>query len=207
VRIGCDIDGVLADFTSAFNALVRVEFDIKLPNPAPTWNWHREGGVTREQESKLWDYIKNSMWWGTLHALPGALDAIEKLNLRSKGGHDIYFITSRPGKLSKYLTEVWLKYHGMDTPTVLVTSDKGPVAKGLRLDVFVDDKPENITDVLIHSPSTRSYLVDHLYNRGWDFTDTKVHTPDGQVITVQVARVESLNSVLDIELAEERKAA
>jgi uncharacterized HAD superfamily protein len=142
VKFGIDMDGVVADFVKGYNALAKAELGIDLPYPAPEWNWHKLGGITSKQNNQLWDYIKSSMFWGTLFPLPGAVEALERLNEISKR-HDIYFITTRPGTLAKFLTEMWLKFHGMDTPTVLVTDNKAPVVRGLGLDVFVDDKPEN----------------------------------------------------------------
>jgi uncharacterized HAD superfamily protein len=197
MKIGVDIDGVLADFTSAFNALVKAEYGITLPNPAPSWNWHRDGGVTKEMDSKLWGYIMDSMWWGTLFPMTGAVEALERLNLMSRAGDDIYFITSRPGKLSKFLTEMWLKFHGMDAPTVLVTSNKGPVVKGLGLDVFVDDKPENNYEVIQATGygEVRVYLIDAPYNQ-WADQPKNYGT-----------RIASLSAVLDLEAVAERKAA
>lgn len=171
MKIGVDIDGVLADFTKSFNALVRAEFGIELPYPAPTWQWHREGGVTKQQDNQLWNIIKTTHFWATLVPMPGAIDAIARLDQLSHDGHDVYFITSRPGKLAKFHTEWWLKAYGMNFPTVLVTSDKGPVVKGLGLDIFIDDKPENNLEVLEavgRSPKVHVFLVDAPYNQWAD---------------------------------------
>lgn len=200
MKFGIDMDGVLADFTKGFNALVKAELGIDLPYPAPSWDWHKAGGVTSKQTSQLWAYIENSMWWGTLFPLPGALEAIERLNLMTRGGHDVYFITHRPGTLAKFLTEMWLKFHGMDNPTVLIAApNKGHLAVGLELDVFVDDKPENnrhVLEALANNgiDGTRVYLVDAPYNSWAGDDDYGI-------------RVGSLTEVLDRELALKVKAS
>lgn len=171
MKIGIDIDGVLADFTKSFNALVRAEFGIELPYPAPTWQWHREGGVTKQQDNQLWNIIKTTHFWATLVPLPGAIEVIQRLDQLSHDGHDVYFITSRPGKLAKFHTEWWLKSYGMNFPTVLVTSDKGPVVQGLGLNIFIDDKPENNAEVIAAVAQASSgklpsvYLLDAPYNQ------------------------------------------
>jgi uncharacterized HAD superfamily protein len=194
VRIGVDIDGVLADFTGAFSALIEQEFGIKLPQPWQTWNWHKDHGVTPEQNNYLWELIKAGPFHGTLMPMPGALDAIERLNRLSVKANDIYFITSRKGELAKFWAEMWLKFHGMDLPTVLLAEDKGALAKGLNLSVFVDDYWENTQAVIVASPATRTYLVDAPYNRH--------ASPDWSGI-----RVKDLNEVLDREFPSKARAA
>lgn len=199
MRIGIDLDGVLCDFVRSYNALVKAHLGIELPYPAETWDWHTDNGVTKEQSNRMWEVIKSTPFQGTLHALPGALEAIERLNVLNVQGNDIYFITSRSGQLAKFWSELWLRNHGMDYPTVLITSNKGPVAFGLNLDVFVDDKPENNRGVLDEfvardKKRPRVYLPDHLYNRWADNASYGV-------------RVADLNEVLEREFPRERRRA
>jgi 5'(3')-deoxyribonucleotidase len=207
VKIGIDIDMVLADYVKGYNALAKAELGIDLPDPATTWEWDRDNGVTKEQANKLWAYIKTSMFWGSLLPMPGALEALESLNALTLQGHDVYFITSRPGHLAKFLSEMWLKFHGMDTPTVIIAHEKGPIAKGLDLDVFVDDKPENNKDVIDATgrycvvpggglrTNIRAYLIDHPYNQ---WADQPFNYGE---------RIANLNEVLDIEFPKEEKRA
>jgi hypothetical protein len=203
VKFGIDMDGVLCDFIQGYNALAKAQFGIELPYPAVTWDHGPTNGITKSQDNTLWELIKSTPFHGALHALPGALDAIGRLNVLGMQGHSVYFITSRPGPLAKFWAEVWLKNHGMDLPTVLIASKKGYVAKGLQLDVFVDDKPENNLDVLgavgcqgLVDPPVRVYLIDQPWNQ---WADQPLNYGK---------RVKDLNEVLDIELTQtERKAA
>ena len=202
MRLGIDLDGVLVDFTKSYNALVKAELGIDLPAVALTWDYHLENGVTQQQSNQMWEIIESTPFHGMMLPLKGALENLERLNVLSKQGNDIYFITSRTGHLAKFWTELWLKNHGMDLPTVLVTSDKGPVVKGLNLNVFVDDKPENNMDVLEatgylsnHSPGIRVYLPDHPYNQWAD-----------QFFNYGV-RVANLAEVLDREFPREARRA
>lgn len=178
MRIGCDVDGVLARFDEAYAELITAETGIQFPtddieNWPATWYWERDAlkqhGYSKNDahnvENKVWTYIKSSGFWGGLHAYKGVPEAIDRLNTMSVDGHDIYFITSRPGHLAKFWTELWLDRLGMSRPTVLIASDKGSVAKGLELDAFIDDKPENIADVHLASPNTMVILINRPYNR------------------------------------------
>jgi 5'(3')-deoxyribonucleotidase len=197
MKLGIDMDGVLADFIKSFNELVKVHFGIVLPDPAETWDYHK-ALMTSAQRNKAWDIMKTTPFYGTILPLDGAIDAIDRLNRLTYKGNEVYFITSRPGAMTKFYSEKWLQFHGMDMPTVLLSSNKGPVAKGLGLDVFVDDKPENnmeVLDAVGRDPKVRVYLPDHPYNQWAD-------QPSNYGV-----RVTGLNEVLDIEFPQKRKAA
>jgi hypothetical protein len=188
MRIGIDIDGVLAAFVPAYveklTKVSGIQFPVGDPNFPSTWYFEREAGVTRPQENEVWDQIRQSAFWATLLPMPGALDVIRELDqLSLLGRADVYFITSRPGQSAKRLTEFWLTKLGMENPTVILADEKGPVARGLKLDVFIDDRPENIADVFewtrrpqtpragdYAGPQTRVYMIDAPYNRSMDMS-------------------------------------
>lgn len=204
MKIGIDIDGVLADFNTGYIDLIRRTTGIQLPpvsNVYPdVWHYERAAGVTKKQEHEVWEHIRNSEFWGQLFPLKGTLEVLDKLTQLRYEGHEIYFITSRVGKKVKFQTERWLSLYGMNNPTVLISDKKGPVAQGLELDVFIDDKPENCADVQLASPKTRVFLLDQPYNRK---TVTGMQlTPSGMVsgpIYRALSVMEVLNDVLDEE--------
>jgi uncharacterized HAD superfamily protein len=158
VRIGVDIDGCLANFTDAYTELLTKETGIQFPKASSEWptEWHFDRSALNEHfvpemakavEKRAWGRIVTSDFWAQLHALPGAIEVLEALR---DSGDEVYFITSRPGKHAKALTEYWLRMHGMNNPTVLVVNSepaKGHIAKGLQLEAFIDDKPENCIEV------------------------------------------------------------
>lgn len=175
MKIGFDIDGVFAAFIPAYQDLCIElnERDLFHPgdnvNP-PCWNWPEYRGYTKEEVGKVWETITASNdFWITLRALPG-LEVIKKHLAQLYRNHDIYFVTSRPGTTAKWQTEWWLDsklYFGgiFAVPTVLIASDKGGVAKALKLDVYIDDNWDNAVSVAAQSPLTRNYLLDTSYNR------------------------------------------
>lgn len=174
MRIGIDLDGCLVDFVTGHVARIKEITGKVIPTPVTTWNYPTLGPnpITKEQDRAVWQSItKDPLFWAGLPALPLAYETLRLLgNLRHEG-HDIYFITSRPGVEAKLQSENWLREQGYFNPTVLLSSDKGPLARGLKLDVFIDDKPENceeVNDARTDPDETRHcrvFIVDALYNR------------------------------------------
>lgn len=174
---GVDIDGVLADFNSGFISLIKEMTGKELPKVSSTypavWNYHREDSlgvnkVTNKEETAVWERIKAGGFWRSLDITKDGRDALSWLNMMRYEGHQIYFITSRPGVYAKYLTEDWLSQYGYRNPTVLVVQSdraKGQLAAGLGFDVFIDDKPNNCLEVAVFSKAA-VFLVNQPYNQG-----------------------------------------
>lgn len=189
MRIGFDLDGVLANFTDPYAALLTKHAErlfpprLRLLFPKASdewpvlWHWHKpvfeEAGFSesemREVVRVAWDDLKSSSFWENLPSKHPAQTAHTLSNLTdwARSGHDVYFITSRPGPYAKVQSEQWLRNKGYyGTPTVCIAQHKGPIAQSLELDLFVDDRPENIRDVYqARSGRCRVALIDAPYNR------------------------------------------
>jgi uncharacterized HAD superfamily protein len=174
-KLGIDLDGCLCNFNDSYAKVLTEHTGIVFPknsNTWPTeWYWERAAGVTKEQESWVWKnriLQKGSKFWQHLTPLEGAMETLKQLNKLSNNGHDIYFITNRPGDTAKRQTEEWLYEQGMDYPTVIISSDKLPVIHGLDLTFFVDDKIETIDEIandIWHLKGGHLYLKIAPYNR------------------------------------------
>lgn len=158
-RLGIDIDGVLANFNHSFREFVHEHTDVRLPEITDTypdaWDYHKRAGVMRKDDDRLWDMINDSpTFWKNIPAYPDAFAFLEWAAwLPSEV--DIYFVTSRPGRTAKAQTEAWLVNNGWGydcPPTVIISSEKGEVASALNLTHFIDDKNENIRNLLAHGP-------------------------------------------------------
>lgn len=177
MRIGIDVDGVLARFEDGFSQLlIEVTGENLLPTPdnrgrffgavGPTvWDWPEQFGYTSEQVAQTWDKVKsNQVFWERLRPF----DASLKLDLLS-GAHDVYYITQRVGVRAKEQTENWLiRVHDVMVPTVLITGEKGLAAKALGLDIYVDDNGDNILSTQRESPATLAVLVTKAYNMEYE---------------------------------------
>jgi 5'(3')-deoxyribonucleotidase len=176
MRIGFDVDGVLAYFTGPYVEVLNGVSGKSVPVPSLGWHpaeWNFEGslGFTKEDVRAAWDYIKASrtFWWHLpVLASKDEYYTIEDIALNDKN-YEVYFITNRVAVNPKWQTEAWLTDYMPDiTPTVLITEKKGLAAAALNLDIYLDDKLENIEDVQAQSVSTRAYLIDRPYNRARD---------------------------------------
>lgn len=169
MRIGFDIDGVLADFHERFieRIITVTGKDLFPPRPfdIPCWQYLRHYGYTPNEENAVWVNItKDPTFWFGLNPYDGASDVIANLRILSYA-HDVYFITSRPGFLAKQQTEAWLTGRSGDflwVPTVLISSDKGGCAKALKLDAYVDDRWENCQDT---KDLCLTFMIDRPWNR------------------------------------------
>ena len=187
MRIGFDVDGVLASFNDGFiKVLVETSGrNLFLEGYVPhTWHYAKAMGYTKVEEDAAWDAVHaNPTFWQDLAPLAG----VEEFNAADGlffPDVDIYFITKRDSPTAKDQTELWMEEHlDLMSPTVLVTGEKGLACKILNLEVYIDDKVENAQAVLKESPQTRMYLLDRPWNRyaldaGWE----RVYSVEGMLV-------------------------
>jgi hypothetical protein len=176
VRIGFDMDGVLADFATAFRAVETRLFggtptvaaeapEIEAQQEEAQESSGSAGQSPRElrrRRDAVWNAIHRTPdFWTTLQPLdPGAVRRIHALMIRYRW--EVFFITQRPateGQTVQRQTQRWLVEQGFDLPSVLVISgSRGAAAGALRLNFHVDDSPQNCLDVVSESRA-RALLV------------------------------------------------
>lgn len=189
MRIGLDVDGVLANFFRAYedhiiNATGKNLFGSqRYPAALPqVWDWPQTFGYTAAEISEVWKHIRaNADFYRQLESLPGVLAARQLTSDR----HDIYFITDRNGPNAQRETQIWLSLRGFRNPSVLLAkTGKGDIARALDLELYIDDKVENILDVQEKAPKCRSYLAP-LYPYNINHPDfEKAHLISGSVEAV-----------------------
>jgi deoxypyrimidine-specific 5' nucleotidase type C protein (NT5C) len=177
VRVGFDMDGVLADFSSAFRDIETRLFGAgsALPAEAPEVEARQEeqagrqgpaGASPRESRRRrdaVWTVIHETPdFWMTLRPHdPMAVRRIHEMMLRHR--LEVFFITQRPatvGQTVQRQTQQWLRQQGFDLPSVLVISgSRGAAAGAIRLDYHVDDSPQNCLDVVSDSRARPILIV------------------------------------------------
>lgn len=160
LRIGLDVDGVLADFRSAFHAAARQHLrrDVReFDDPKA-----REALDDRDIR-RLWDHIaRTTNWWMELE--PYEANELSRLyEMARAGAWEVFFLTNRPrsaGDSVQFQTQWWLERHGFYLPAVLtVPGSRGDVANGLRLDVVVDDLVLNCVEIVSASPAKTMLML------------------------------------------------
>lgn len=170
MRIGIDVDDVLASFVPVFR-----DYSLKLfnkpedPSLLPNdWDWSNYG-LSNEEKAKVWEAISETEnFHYKLKKLPGTdlLTQISQL-------HHLYFITARrpgAGLSPEVQTSLWLEEnYWLFRPTVIVAQDKIDIVKALNLDAFVDDNGATCQRLVENAPAVRTVLKNASHNA--HFTD------------------------------------
>jgi hypothetical protein len=181
LRVGFDLDGVVADLNSALVREARrlfpeVEIHSGPPvvdaSPAPEAADQVDRdlaevspsslSLTSRQERLLWGEVKQIQnFWETLDETePGIIARLAELADARRW--EVIFLTSRPasaGEIVQVQSQRWLRKRGFEMPSLFVVStSRGKIASALELDVVVDDRPENCLDIAIDSKA-RAILI------------------------------------------------
>lgn len=154
IRVGFDVDGVIANFNKTFReTAARVEGS---GGPASR-------ALAADAMKRVWDHIgRTAQWWLQLDAYEP--DQIERLYRVSRERRwEVYFMTTRPssaGETTQFQTQWWLETKGFPMPSVLtVPGSRGDAANALKLDIAVDDRLTNCVDIVAASRAKAVLLL------------------------------------------------
>lgn len=175
LRIGFDLDGVLADMETVLVEEAEKLFGSKLRRhhakrgriePASMLDLvpedvsdaaplRRELQLTARERRQLWQHVRSiENFWETLAEIePGQVARLATLAAERRW--ELIFLTRRPataGAPAQIQSQRWLEAKGFRLPSVfVVTASRGLIAAGLTLDIVIDDTPENCVDVAADS--------------------------------------------------------
>ncbi len=137
LRLGFDLDGVLADFQAGLNEACQD------PSAAADDTSPSQDRSTIELKRAWRRIIQSENWWTTLRAYePDQIARLYTLSRRHRW--EVFFLTKRPrtvGDTVQVQTQWWIEQHGFYLPSVAtVPSSRGEIVRALRLDLVVDDQ-------------------------------------------------------------------
>ena len=147
MRLGIDLDGVVADFTTGWMAFYNRDFGTTLRVEDST-RWDDMIVLTHFRTiDEFWawssDLDGRSVFWH-LEPFPGAIEALQDLY---RSGHDILIITAKPD-FAIDDTHAWVERHHIPASGIHILEEKWEV----DCDIYLDDGPYVLPDLLRHRP-------------------------------------------------------
>ncbi|NNE12394.1 MAG: hypothetical protein HKN41_09150 [Ilumatobacter sp.] len=148
MRLGIDLDGVVADFNSGWMRLHADEFGSRLTTDmVDSWDGlHHVGGFA--DMSEFWAWARGNgdrpSIFRHLDPYPGAVESLHEL---VRVGHRIVVVTTKP-RWARADTFHWLADHGVPSDEVHIVDRKHEV----DCDVYLDDAPHVLHGLVRHRP-------------------------------------------------------
>ena len=182
LRIGFDLDGVLADMESGLireaekvfgerlkrrrkgsgRAVPLSMLDLAPDEMSEDTPLRHDLQLTPHERRVLWRVIRafDGFWESLDEIEPGAVARLAAI--AAERSWEIIFLTRRPataGATAQIQSQRWLEAKGFRLPSVyVVTASRGLIATALSLDIVVDDTPENCVDVASDSKA-RTFAI------------------------------------------------
>lgn len=150
MRLGIDLDGVVADFDRGWMSRYREEFGTD-PRPAhaepgtPRMIWDGMHRLTHFPDMQaFWDWVHSRRLFRHLDLIPGAREGLDKL---AADGHDIVILTAKPDR-AIHDTLYWISEQRLPTREIHFIRAKYRVP----CDVYLDDSPLVVPALVAHRP-------------------------------------------------------
>lgn len=149
MRLGIDLDGVVANFTKGWMGFYNDQFGTKLVE-SDSKNWGDLVNLTHfEDIDEFWEWSSDldgrSVFWH-LEPFPGAVEALRRL---VDEGHQIIVLTTKPG-FAVADTHQWIERHRIPAAEVHILEDKWII----ECRVYLDDGPHVLPGLVEHRPES-----------------------------------------------------
>lgn len=164
MKLGIDIDGTITQTHKAAIKIYNEELDLNVKEDEVTTYFLDEPfGLTAKEGKKMWRKME-----AKIYKIGIPLEhSSEMLSSLAEKGHEIFYITARPGfKNIRKITLEWLKNHQFpleESNLIMSAQNKGKIAKEIGIDIFFEDDPKHIENIVEMGIST--VIVDCSYNK------------------------------------------
>jgi uncharacterized protein len=174
MKLGVDIDGTIKNTQKAAVQVYNKELGRKVKHEDVTdFYLDKAYGLSKKEGARLWRKLEHKIYSLGV-PLPNAAEVL--MDLREKG-HEVYFVTARPGmRHIRDVTVKWLQKHGFpyDGNNLHMGSrNKALVAQNLGIELFFEDAPDHL-DKLVEA-GVPTVVVDAVYNRDYNPKIPRIH--------------------------------
>jgi 5'(3')-deoxyribonucleotidase len=146
MRLGIDLDGVVADFTKGWVMRYNAEHGTNVAESDVT-SWGAMITLTHfEDMGQFWRWVANGegpSLFRTLPTYPGAVEAMHRLH----DDHEIVILTTKPD-FAIADTNEWLAENDVPYDELHITDEKWRIP----CDVYLDDSPDQIAELTLERP-------------------------------------------------------
>ena len=163
MRIGVDLDGVVANFTKGWTKYYEEEFGKKILED-DIQSWGLSEPLTHFKEDlDFWKWAKDINGSSIFRNLEVYENSVETLNELSKSGHDIVIISSKPW-WSIHDTLMWLGENKIPTKEIHFIEDKWTI----DCEVYIDDAPYQLENYIENTVDKKIIRFVRSYNKPLD---------------------------------------
>lgn len=172
-HLGIDLDGVIADWLKSYTEhanklkgrpVIHTNQDQISSFKIPAWYQSQE-----EYDRVYQSWLDQENPYLRIDDInPQDTQYLSIMNNAKSHEFDVSFITARDesrGYSVEEQTRAWLQFRGVYDPDIYVRKDKGRVCRALGIDYMLDDRVDNLEDVVKHSSSTTPVLFNRSYNK------------------------------------------